>query len=465
MTFDTVIIGSHVVLPTGIVDKNIVLDDGKIITLTNEIPSCDLKINADELLAIPGVIDPHVHYGVYSPIEQAAVSESHAAAIGGITTMMRMIRLGDSYKKSLLSQLDASSKSHYVDYTAHASIFNHQQVDEMKYCVENGITSFKLYMNLGGDVGHVYMEMQPGKNLLQEQHVEVNSEIIQRVVEEAASLRCPLVVHAEDYEECACGIKKAKKKNLDGLPAWSKSRPTESESKSIKTISKFARDSNCVLYFAHIGSRRALEQINEEKKNGTKILTETCPHYLTLSHEKQEGYLAKVMPPVRSKDDVSFVWNTINQNQIDTVGTDHVANQLKLKLDGNTVWDALAGFPSIGVSLSLLLSEGVNKNRITISQLTNLTSLNAAKIFGMYPAKGSLETNSDADITLVDLKKEQKATSELFGGFSDYTVYQDWKLKGWPVKTIVRGEVVSEDFQVVGKQGYGKLVPRKTMST
>jgi dihydropyrimidinase len=465
MTFDTVIIGSHVVLPTGIVDKNIVLDDGKIITLTNEIPSCDLKINADELLAIPGVIDPHVHYGVYSPIEQAAVSESHAAAIGGITTMMRMIRLGDSYKKSLLSQLDASSKSHYVDYTAHASIFNHQQVDEMKYCVENGITSFKLYMNLGGDVGHVYMEMQPGKNLLQEQHVEVNSEIIQRVVEEAASLRCPLVVHAEDYEECACGIKKAKKKNLDGLPAWSKSRPTESESKSIKTISKFARDSNCVLYFAHIGSRRALEQINEEKKNGTKILTETCPHYLTLSHEKQEGYLAKVMPPVRSKDDVSFVWNTINQNQIDTVGTDHVANQLKLKLDGDTVWDALAGFPSIGVSLSLLLSEGVNKNRITISQLTNLTSLNAAKIFGMYPAKGSLETNSDADITLVDLKKEQKATSELFGGFSDYTVYQDWKLKGWPVKTIVRGEVVSEDFQVVGKQGFGKLVPRKIMST
>ena len=465
MTFDTVIIGSHVVLPTGIVDKNIVLDDGKIITLTNEIPSCDLKINADGLLAIPGVIDPHVHYGVYSPIEKAAVSESHAAAIGGVTTMMRMLRLGDSYKKSLLSQLDASSKSHYVDYAIHASIFNNQQVDEMEYCVENGITSFKLYMNLGGDVGHVYMDMQPGKNLLQEQHVEVNSEVVQRVVEKAASLRCPLVVHAEDYVECACGIKKAKEKNLDGLPAWSKSRSTESESKSIKTISKFARDSNCVLYFAHIGSRRALEQINEEKKNGTKILTETCPHYLTLSHEKQGGYLAKVMPPVRSKEDVSFVWNTINQNQIDTIATDHVANQLKLKLGGNTVWDALAGFPSIGVSLSLLLSEGVNKNRITISQLTNLTSLNAAKIFGMYPAKGSLEPNSDADITLVDLKKEHKATSELFGGFSDYTVYQDWKLKGWPVKTIVRGEIVSEDFQVVGKQGYGKLVPRKTMST
>jgi dihydropyrimidinase len=465
MTFDTVIIGSHVVLPTGIIDKNIVLDNGKIVTLTNETPSCDLRINADGLLAIPGIIDPHVHYGVYSPIEEAAISESHAAAIGGVTTMMRMLRLGDSYKKSLLPQLNASSKSHYVDYAIHASIFNHEQVDEMEYCVENGITSFKLYMNLGGDVGNVYMDMQPGKNLLQEQHVEVSSEIVQRVVEKAASLNCPVLVHAEDYEECACGIKKAKENNLDGLPAWSQSRSSESESKSIKTISKFARDSNCVLYFAHIGSWRALEQINEERKNGTKILTETCPHYLTLSHDKQEGYLAKVMPPIRSKDDVSSVWNALGKNQIDTIGTDHVANRLKLKLDGNTVWDALAGFPGIGTALPLLLSEGVNKNKISISQLANITSGNAAKIFGMYPTKGSLELNSDADITLIDLKKEHKATNNLFGGFSDYLVYEGWNLKGWPVKTIVRGEIISDNFEVVAKQGYGKLVPRKTKST
>ena len=460
MTYDTVITGSHIATPAGIIDKNLVLDEGKIVMLTNEIPACDNKINADGLVSIPGIIDPHVHYGVYSPIEKAAKSESHAAAIGGVTTMMRMLRLGDSYKKSLLPQLYASSNSHYIDYAIHASIFTLNQVDEMQFCVDNGVTSFKLYMNLGGEVGHVYMDMQPEKNLLQEEHVEVNSEIVQKVVEKASSIGCPVLVHAEDFEQCGCGIRKSKEENLDGLAVWSKSRPYESESKSIKTISKFARDSNCVLYFAHIGSRRALEQIDEERKNGTKIFVETCPHYLTLSHEKQEGYLAKVMPPIRSKDDVSSVWNAISQNKIDTVGTDHVANQLKLKLGGNTVWDALAGFPGIGTLLPLLLSEGVNKNRISISQLANLTSANTAKIFGMYPVKGSLEPSSDADITLIDLKKEQKVTSDLFGGFSDYLVYEDWKLKGWPVKTIIRGEVVSEDFQVIGKQGFGKLVPR-----
>ena len=465
MTHDTVIVGSHVVLPTGITDKNIVLDEGKIIGFTNDIPSSDRKINADGLVAIPGVIDTHVHYGVYSPIEYAAVSESHAAAIGGITTMMRMLRRGDSYKNSLSPQLNASSKSHYIDYAIHASIFNTQQVDEMQYCVENGVTSFKLYMNLGGEVGHVYMDMEPGKNLLQEERVEVTSEIVEKVVKNSSSLGCPVLVHAEDYEECGCGIKKAKEKNQDGLSAWSESRPTKSEAKSIQTIAKFARDSNCTIYFAHIGSQNALEQISEERKNGTKIFVETCPHYLTLSHENQEGYLAKVMPPIRSESDVLSIWNAINQNHVNTIGTDHVANQLKLKLDGNTVWDALAGFPGIGTLLPLMLSEGVNKNKITISQLVNLTSMNAAKIFGMYPTKGSLEINSDADITLIDLKKEQKVTTELFGGFSDYIVYDGWELKGWPVKTIVRGQIIAEDFQVIGKPGYGKLVPRKINST
>ena len=464
MTYDTLIVGSHIITPTGIIDKNMILDEGKIVKLTNETPSCDHKINAEGLVSIPGVIDPHVHYGVYSPIEQAAQSESHAAAIGGVTTMMRMLRLGDSYKKSLSDQLTYSSNSHYVDYAIHASIFTLDQVNEMQFCVENGVTSFKLYMNLGGEVGHVYMDMKPGENVLREECVEVNSEIITKVVQKAASLGCPVLVHAEDYEQCGCGIKKSKEKNLDGLSAWSKSRPSESESDSIKTISKIARDCNCVLYFAHIGSRAALQQINEERKNGTKIFTETCPHYLTLSYEKQEGYLAKVMPPIRSDDDVLAVWDAINKNQVDTIGTDHVANQLKLKLDGDTIWDALAGFPGIGTSLPLLLSEGVNKNRITLQQLVNITSTNTAKIFGMYPTKGSFEPDSDADITLIDLNKEQKVTNDLFGGFSDYLVYEDWKLKGWPVKTIIRGQTVSEDFQVVAKCGDGKLVSRKTNS-
>ncbi len=214
--------------------------------------------------------------------------------------------------------------------------------------------------------------------------------------------------------------------------------------------------------FVHIGSERALDQIRKKKKNlGTKIFVETCPHYLTLSYEKQEGYLAKVMPPIRTENDRKAIWNALSQNQIDTIGTDHVANQLKLKLDGENVWSALAGFPGIGTGIPLLLNDGVNQNRITLEQFVKITSQNAAQIFGMYPQKGSLEKNYDADITMIDLKKEKKVTSDLFGGFSDYIVYEGRNLKGWPVKTIVRGEIIADDFEVIGKLGHGKLVERK----
>lgn len=460
MTFDSVIVDSHVILPQGRIEKNIVIDEGKIVKFTNDVPSCDHKINGNGLISIPGPIDTHVHYGVYSPIDKAAVTESHAAAIGGITTMMRMLRLGDSYKNSLPSQLLASKKSHYIDYTIHASIFNKQQIDEMKFITENSITSFKLYMNLGSEIGHVYMDMPPESVSLVESKVEVNDEIVRNVVKTAASLGCPVLVHAEDYESCSCGIKTAKEKNQDGLGAWSESRSPEFEAKAISKVSEYGREFNCVIYFVHIGSAIALEQIRQERKKGTKIFVETCPHYLTLSYEKQNGYLAKVMPPIRSLNDNENVWSSLVHNEIDTIGTDHVANQLKLKLGGENVWGALAGFPGIGTVLPILLSEGVNKNRISLEKLVSVTSTNAAKIFSMYPQKGSLDVGADADVTMIDLKLEKKVSSELFGGFSDYIVYEDWLLKGWPVKTIVRGQIIAEDFEVIGKPGYGQLVPR-----
>ena len=460
MTVDCVVVDSHVVLPSGTVDKNIVIEGGKIAGLTGDVPACDTRINARGLVSIPGPIDPHVHYGVYSPIGEAATTESHAAALGGVTTMMRMLRLGGSYERDLGAQLSASSRSHHVDYTVHASIFNRGQIGEMGYCRDNGISSFKLYMNLGSDVGHVYMDMDPGSDRLNEARVEVTDEIVRGTVKRAAELGCPVLVHAEDYESCACGIRTAREKRLDGLSAWSASRPPESEAKAIAAVSAHAREFGCMVYFVHIGSAAALEQIRREKRNGTKIFVESCPHYLSLSHERQRGYLAKVMPPIRSGSDVSAVWDAVSAGEIDCIGTDHVANRLGPKLGGGDVWGALAGFPGIGTVLPILLSEGVNRGRISLEGLVRMTSYNAASIFGMYPQKGSLERGFDADITILDLRLKKRVDSELFGGFSDYAVYDGWELTGWPVKTVVRGRVVAEDFAVTGKAGHGRLVRR-----
>jgi dihydropyrimidinase len=464
MTVDAVIMGSHVIVQNEMIIRNIVIDEGKIIGLTNDTPQCDLKIKGDGLISLPGVIDPHVHYGVYSPIDEAAITESKVAAIGGVTTMMRMLRLSGSYKRNLETHLVASSKAHYVDYSIHASILHKSQIDEMEYCQSKGITSFKIYMNLGDDVGHIYMDVQPGEKSLREEKVEMTPDIVERIITKAASLDCTVLVHAEDYQICSCGIKTAKEKKMNGLAAWSQSRPVESEVKSINDASKIARKSGCTLYFVHIGSKAAINAISKERKNGTKIHVETCPHYLTLSYESLKGYLAKVMPPIRTSQDIDAIWQEIQSGRIDSIGTDHVANRLKLKLGGETVWSALAGFPGMGTMLPILLSEGVNKGRINLQQLSNITSQNTARIFGMYPKKGTIQKGSDADIVLVDLKKEGKVSAEILDGFSDYNVFEGWNLKGWPVKTMVRGNIVAEDFKMIGKPGFGKFVSRQVLS-
>lgn len=460
MTVDAVVTGSHVVLPGGMVDRNIVVDDGRIAGLTADEPACDRRIRADGLVSIPGVIDPHVHYGVYTPIERAARTESHAAAVGGVTTMMRMLRLGGSYRKGLDAHLKASAGAHYIDYTLHASIFDDGQASEMEFCAERGAASFKLYMNLGGEIGHVYMDMPPGSSDLAEARVEVGAETVRAVVQTAARLGLPVLVHAEDYESCSCGMREAREKRLDGLGAWSESRSPEYEAKSIAEVSALARQYGCTLYLVHVGSARALEQARAERRAGTRIRIETCPHYLVLSHEGRGGYRAKVMPPIRTRRDNEAVWAALAAGEIDTVGTDHVANRLDLKLAGDDVWGALAGFPGIGTLLPILLSEGVGRGRMSFERLASLTSGAAAGIFSMGPAKGSLAEGSDADITVVDPRLEREVSAEMFGGHSDYTVYEGLRLRGWPVKTMVRGEMVAEDFEVVGRAGHGRLVPR-----
>ena len=318
-------------------------------------------------------------------------------------------------------------------------------------------------MNLGGKVGHVYMDMPPGASKLVAAQVNVTDDIVEEIVKTAASYGCPVLVHAEDSESCGCGIETAQKKHQDGLSAWSNSRSPEYEAKAIRAVSGFGRKYGCVIYFVHVGSAMALQQIQTEKRLGTKIFVETCPHYLTLSHETQQGYLAKVMPPIRTLEDQKAVWSALATGVIDAMGTDHVANRLDLKLgstDDADVWDALAGFPGIGTILPILLSYGVHQNRITLEHLVRVTSYNAARIFGMHARKGEITKGMDADITMIDLKMEKTVTPELFGGYSDYSVYGGMKLRGWPVKTIVRGEVVAEDFEVIGRPGYGRMVKR-----
>jgi dihydropyrimidinase len=463
---------ASVVIPkVGIVDDaNIMIEDGKVKSLANSANnvSASRKIDARGKYVLPGAIDPHVHYGVYAPINDAARTESRSAAVGGVTTMIRMLRLFDGYSNSKITkQLRASKGNHYVDYSIHASILRPDQVRDIPYLKELGISSLKIYMNLGADLNRIHMDLEPDTYGLTDGLVDMTDELMSSIVKEGANVHSTILVHAENPVICSEHIRKAKEKGMENLEAWSYCRPPYSEAQSIAKISDLGRRRGSAnLYFAHIGSTAAIEAIVTEREKGlSNYYIETCPHYLT--HTTEFGDLiGKVTPPIRSKSDLQSMWSALRNGIVDTIGTDHVANRLEMKMGKGDIWSALSGFPGIATMLPVLLSKGVNEDRIGIDRVAEVTSYNTARIFGMYPKKGTIQPGSDADLTIVDLDLQKTVRPELLQSYSDYTIYDGWKLCGWPIVTIVRGNVVMEDGEVANEaRGHGEFIPRPVVNT
>ena len=469
---DLLIMNASVVIPkVGIMDNtNIMIEDGKIKSLTRSANtiSATKKIDARGKYVLPGAIDPHVHYGVYTPINDAARTESRSAAIGGITTMIRMLRLFDRYSHNKITeQLHASKGNHYIDYSIHASILRPDQVMDIPYLRELGLNSLKIYMSLGGELNRIHMDLDPGTYGTKDGLVDMTDELISSILKQAVTMHSTILVHAENPEICLQHMRIAKQKGMAHLEAWSYSRPAYSESQSISKISDLGRKTGSAnLYFVHIGSTSAIDAILAEREKGrSNYYMETCPHYLT--HTTEFGDLVgKVTPPIRTKSDVQSVWSALRNGIVDTVGTDHVANRLEMKMGKGDIWSALSGFPGVATMLPVLLSKGVNENRIGIERVAEVTSYNTARIFDMYPRKGTIQPGSDADLTLIDLDLEKTVTPDLLQSYSDYTIYDGWKLRGWPIMTIVRGNIIMEYGEVANEAlGHGEFVPRPVVVT
>lgn len=452
---DIIIKNVNAIIPfSGIVNTNIFIENGKIKALEKTIGnvSADTIINAKNRYILPGVIDPHVHYGVYTPIDNAAITESTSAASGGVTTIMRMIRLEGSYRK-IVNHLDVSKGTHITDYGVHVSILEPEQINDMSYLKSIGINSFKIYMNLGSHLNRILADLDPGSSSLKEIEVDMTDKLLTEIIKVGSSLNSIVLVHAEDPEVCSRNIQEVRKKyeqvNSNILKLWSSLRPETSEVSSIRKIMKIASNYEPNLYFVHIGSIEALREIHRHKRlhKNLRIWIETCPHYLTHSTD-YDDIKGKVVPPLRPKNNLEKLWNAIRSGIIDTIGTDHVANKLKSKKAEGNFWNAPSGFSGLATMLPVMLSEGVNKKRIDLIRLSEICSANASRIFGLFPKKGTIMEGSDADLTLVDMEKEQTVTPDILNSRSDYTIYDGWKLKGWPIMTIVRGKIVMEDGKV-----------------
>jgi dihydropyrimidinase len=213
------------------------------------------------------------------------------------------------------------------------------------------------------------------------------------------------------------------------------------------------------VYYPHIGSREAIEALVDVRAKGTNYGAEVCPQYVALTTESEAETLAKVMPPVRTAEDVRRVWWAIGEGIHTSFGSDHIAYTLAEKNPGS-IWTARPAFGGTGMILPIFLSEGVHAGRMTIRQVAEMGSLQTARLFNLYPRKGTLQPGSDADFVIVDLDREWTVRAAENLSRSDFSVYEGRTITGAVTAVGVRGTVMFRDGELVGDAGHGRYYRR-----
>jgi len=458
---------ARIVLPeSGVVPGTLVIRDGRVSAILQDGgPTGEAEIlDAEGRHVLPGFIDPHVHSGLLPPLGERLEAESAFALSGGITTIIRYFRRPESYLETLPAQIALGEERHHQDFAHHLALFTSAQVREMGRCVrELGVTSFKLYMNLKGPFGKgVLMDLlvdEPDE--LTTADVDFSDGHLWDVFRTAASLpaQVRLNIHSEDAEIVMHESARVRELGLEGLPGWSAARPGDSEALAIQTVAYLSRRFGVPVYYPHIGSREAVEALVDVRRQGTDYGAEVCPQYVALTTESPAGPLAKVMPPVRTAEDVPRVWWAIAEGVLTSLGSDHIAYTQAEKQPGS-IWTTRPAFGGTGMIMPIFLSEGVNAGRITIRRLAELGALNTARLFGLYPRKGTLLPGSDGDFVVVDLDRRWTVHAADLLSHSDFSVYEGRELQGAVSAVGVRGTVMYRDGVLTGQAGHGRYYRR-----
>ena len=443
---DVVVKGGKLATERGFLDAGVAIDNGKIVSIskTARLPKAVKVIDCRGKIVLPGVIDAHVH--IFSPgwLRETFRSGTRAAAVGGVTTVLDMPSEGSFASTSVrgfMRKRSLAQREAYVNFGLYGG-----EVEELRHVrsipslAARGAVGFKM---ITGGPGHV------AESVLFEAF---------RRIESADSVA---VVHAENQELIDHYAKLAREKNRADPAAFTEFRPSIVEEEAVRRVTLFASLCGNRMHLAHLTSKAGVEVVRMARAAGVKVTAETCPHYLLLSRKDYRKYrhLMVVTPPIKNRGDRVALWEGLNDRTIDLVASDHCAYYRKNKDEGaRSVWATPPGIPGLETMMSLLLSEGVNKSRITMRRLIQLTSEAPAKIFGLYPRKGTIRRGSDADLTVVDMKLRGKIDSERFECTADFSPVDGWKLKGAPVLTIVRGRVVAENGEIVGSEGWGHFM-------
>ncbi|MBC7346271.1 MAG: amidohydrolase family protein [Clostridia bacterium] len=462
MQFDLVIQGGKVVFPEGSVQEaDLAVREGKIAGVLEKGAGAGLEarevVAADGLYVFPGVVDPHQHMGIYNPAAEDFDRETAAAALGGTTTIVNYYRGKDSYLASVPPLIEEGERLSRVDFALSLGLLRQLHLEELElYARELGVTSYKFYRNYQDNVGRIFAVEDP---LTLDGADEL--EILRRF--EKISVELVLCVHCEDMD-----IQRKTERALrqgvveDSLGFFAQTSPDYGESVSLLETLYLRRLTSAKVYVVHLSAARSVRLLEENAWLWSEGVTvETCPHYLVLDTDAPCGLLGKVNPPIREAFNKEVLWEGLRKGIITAIGSDNCPSSLAKKYGkGRDVWNTLPGFPGSGAILPLMLSEGYHKRGLELPLIARATSAAPARALGLWPQKGNIAVGADADLVLVDLDREQ-ALSHAWFGEDGYSVYDGLPIKGWPVMTIGRGEIIAREGKVLAPPGRGRYLRRR----
>lgn len=435
---------------------DILVQNGKIVEIANSIEASGKIIDATGEYVCPGGVEIHTHIdGILHGMRTVDdwFCASLGAASGGTTTVVDFPMQGqdqtlhetiDEYKER------AAGKS-VVDYafTPIISKFTEETYREIPELIKEGVTTFKVFM---------YYKWK------------IDDYNLARVLDVAGSNGGLISIHCENAGTIDYLADRAIRDGKTG-PEWhAPTRPVSTEVEATTRVLNVAGEMKAPVLIVHMSAGPAAVEVARARAQGVLAYGEAMPHFLLLddsAYDKPgyEGMKFVITPPLRPKEHQEVLWSSLRSGALVTVGSDHCAFPYKDKIRlfetrGSVFTMVPHGAPGIETRVPLIFSEGVSKGRISVTRFVEVVATNPAKLVGLYPRKGTLAVGSDADIMIIDPEKEVTISREMLHGNTDYTPFEGWQLKGYPVMTISRGTVLVDDGQFVARPGTGQFLKR-----
>ncbi len=451
----TLIKNGRVITATDDYVADIFIEGEKVVAIGKNLSQqADTIIDAKGLLVMPGGIDPHVHLDM--PFMGTFSSDNYetgtrAALFGGTTMVIDFIlqTQGKSLGSALEEWKGRSDNNAVGDYSFHMAVtdFNDETKKEIQTMIEQeGITSFKTFMAYKGAL-------------------MIDDRQMVGLMEEVKKHGGLINVHATNGDMIDYLIAKYKSEGKLAPLYHYLSQPEVTEAEASERFVDMSNYTGCPGYIVHLTCEGALNAVRNATRRNQKVFVETCIQYLLLDaslYEKNfEGAKWVMSPPLREKKDQETLWAGINQGLVNVVATDHCPFKWEQKLMGKDDFSKIPnGHPAIENRMELLFSEGVSKGKITLNKYVEVACTNPAKIFGMFPKKGTIAVGSDADIILFDPNEKHTISVNSHHMNVDYSAYEGWELTGKVKTVLLRGKIAIDNNKCLVEKGYGQFVKR-----